>query len=100
MLDDILYKIDRASMASGLELREPMLDQDFVSLGLCIPDNLKLSATKSKACLRDLVDTHLPHVSRLPKRVLESPLICFTNQSLCRTPCQIYYLPIHHFGPF
>ena len=74
MLDDILYKIDRASMAFGLELREPMLDQDFVNYGLSIPDHYKLARGKSKACLRDLVDQHLPHVSRLPKKGFGIPL--------------------------
>lgn len=74
MLDDILYKIDRASMAFGIELREPMLDQDFVNYGLSIPDQYKLTKGKSKACLRDLVDQHLPHVSRLPKKGFGIPL--------------------------
>ena len=74
MRDDILYKIDRASMSCGLELREPMLDQDFVNYGLCIPDRYKLVDGKSKACLRDLVEQHLPHVSTLPKKGFGIPL--------------------------
>jgi len=74
MRDDILYKIDRASMACGLELREPMLDQDFVNYGLSISDRYKLVNGKSKACLRDLVDKHLPHVSILPKKGFGIPL--------------------------
>lgn len=74
MLDDILYKTDRASMANGLELREPMLDQDFVSLGLCAPDQYKQNNNNSKVALRELVDHHLPHVSMLPKKGFGIPL--------------------------
>jgi asparagine synthase (glutamine-hydrolysing) len=74
MLDDILYKIDRASMAHGLELREPMLDQELVSYGLLLPDSFKISKNRSKACFRDLVDHHLPHISRLPKKGFGIPL--------------------------
>ena len=74
MLDDILYKIDRASMACGLELREPMLDQKFVAMGLSIPDEYKLRGNYSKVCLRELVDSYLPHVSQLPKKGFGIPL--------------------------
>jgi asparagine synthetase B (glutamine-hydrolysing) len=61
-------------MAHGLELREPMLDQELVSYGLLLPDSFKISKNRSKACFRDLVDHHLPHISRLPKKGFGIPL--------------------------
>ena len=68
MRDDILYKIDRASMANGLELREPFLDQDIVNYGFLINDECKLDKNKGKNCLRNLIHKELPHLSNLKKK--------------------------------
>ena len=68
MRDDILYKIDRASMANGLELREPFLDQDIVNYGLLINDECKIYKNKGKNCLRKLIHKELPHLSNLKKK--------------------------------
>lgn len=68
MRDDILYKIDRASMANGLELREPFLDQDLVNYGLSLTDKSKLYKKSGKNCLRNFIGKELPHLSKLKKK--------------------------------
>src|SRR6266566_1204208 len=43
--DDILVKVDRASMAVGLEVRAPLLDHKFMEMVASIPSSLKLVGT-------------------------------------------------------
>ena len=64
LADDLLVKADRASMASGLELREPMLDHRLVEAMLAMPAKLKVRGAVTKPLLRRLVETRLG--ARLP----------------------------------
>jgi asparagine synthase (glutamine-hydrolysing) len=50
---DILVKVDRASMAHGLELRAPFLDRDFVEFGISLPSRMKFDKQKDKIILRE-----------------------------------------------
>lgn len=59
LADDLLVKADRASMASGLELREPLLDHRLVEAMLAMPANLKVRGAVTKPLLRRLVETRL-----------------------------------------
>jgi asparagine synthase (glutamine-hydrolysing) len=52
MPGDILVKTDRASMANGLELRSPFLDQGLAEFCISLPSYLKLSKNESKILLR------------------------------------------------
>ncbi|MEI7451741.1 MAG: asparagine synthase (glutamine-hydrolyzing) [Candidatus Falkowbacteria bacterium] len=52
MPGDILVKTDRASMATGLELRAPFLDVDFASFCIGLPARLKISTKQDKIILR------------------------------------------------
>ena len=58
--DDLLVKADIASMASSLELRSPMLDHHVVTLGLCLPPELKWRGRRGKAVLADAFGDLLP----------------------------------------
>ena len=58
--DDILTKVDRASMSTGLEAREPLLDHRVVSLSARIPKNLKYRDGESKYLLKKLLSRHIP----------------------------------------
>ena len=58
--DDILTKVDRASMANSLEVRAPFLDPQLVEFIARMPSNLKLRGFKTKVVLRRAVAPLLP----------------------------------------
>lgn len=57
--DDILTKVDRASMAHSLEARVPLLDLDLVQLALSLPPEIRLQHGP-KALLKDALKRHVP----------------------------------------
>jgi len=58
--DDILAKVDRASMAVGLETRVPFLDHRLAALAARIPLSMKTGDGRGKLILRKLVERHVP----------------------------------------
>lgn len=60
MMDDILVKVDRASMFNSLEVRSPFLDTEVVDFVNSIPLNLKLHGIKTKYVLKKLMENKLP----------------------------------------
>jgi asparagine synthase (glutamine-hydrolysing) len=60
MLDDILQKVDRATMTHSLEGREPMLDHRIVEFAAQLPDNFKYHNGVKKKILRDIVHDYIP----------------------------------------
>jgi len=65
----VLTKVDRASMAHGLEVRPPMLDNEVVDFAFRVPSSLKVRGAASKYLLQLAARTHLPEaiVSRRKK---------------------------------
>ena len=59
--DDILVKVDRASMAHSLETRAPFLDHSVAELAWKIPTKLKVHKGEGKLILKDLLSKYLPH---------------------------------------
>jgi asparagine synthase (glutamine-hydrolysing) len=57
---DILTKVDRASMAHGLEVRVPLLDDDVLALAFSLPRRQKIRDGESKWLLRRVLARHLP----------------------------------------
>jgi asparagine synthase (glutamine-hydrolysing) len=75
LLDNLLMKSDKLSMAHSLEVRVPMLDRPLVELGLGLPMRAKIGLSSSKRLLRRFVRAELPRViSRRPKRGFEIPV--------------------------
>ncbi len=73
--DDILYKVDRISMAHSLEVRPPFLDQRIVDFAASLPERFKLRGSQSKYVLRQLMKDKLPHtVLRRPKIGFDVPI--------------------------
>lgn len=76
MTDDILAKVDRASMATSLETRVPLLNHKIVEEAWRIPIEHKRSNNgKGKLILRDILYRHVPEklIDR-PKRGFSIPL--------------------------
>ncbi len=60
LVDGILVKVDRTSMAHGLEVRSPLLDQEVVELAARVPPALKLRRGRGKHLLAQAVADRLP----------------------------------------
>jgi asparagine synthase (glutamine-hydrolysing) len=75
LVDDLLVKADRMSMAHGLEVRSPFLDTELVELALRLRPSLKVRGMSLKRVLRDAVADLLPEeILRRPKRGFGVPL--------------------------
>ena len=59
LADGILAKVDRASMAHGLEVRSPMLDYRFIEFAWRLSPRDRIRMGQGKAVLRDAVRRHL-----------------------------------------
>lgn len=73
--DDILCKVDRASMAVSLESRVPYLDHRVAAVAARIPLNLKLRGGRGKHILRELLYREAPrHLFERPKAGFAIPV--------------------------
>jgi asparagine synthase (glutamine-hydrolysing) len=73
--DDLNVKMDRATMAFGLEARAPFLDQELVAYSLSLPLNQKVNHGKTKIALKRALRGIVPdEVFQRPKRGFQVPL--------------------------
>src|SRR5205085_6925276 len=62
--DDYLVKVDRASMAVGLEVRPPLLDHELLELTARIPSGLKVRGGETKWLMKQAFQDVLPDALR------------------------------------
>lgn len=75
LADEMLRKVDRMTMAHGLEARVPFLDHPLVELALAIPVSMKKNANLGKLVLRSIAKGWLgPEAAARPKSGFNSPL--------------------------
>jgi asparagine synthase (glutamine-hydrolysing) len=69
--DDILTKVDRASMYHSLEVRVPLLDHRIVEYAWSLPREYKLNINNQKIILRELLE------KKIPKKLISKKKIGF-----------------------
>ena len=75
LVDDILVKIDRASMAYGLEIRSPFMDHRLFEFCATLPAGWKLRRGRGKAILRHAARKLLPtSILRRQKKGFNAPV--------------------------
>jgi len=68
LLDDVLVKVDRMSMACSLEVRSPLLDVKLIELAAKLPFSANIQDGKGKAILREIARDLLPAESLQKKK--------------------------------
>jgi len=75
LVDDILMKVDKMSMAVSLEARDPLLDHPLLEFAASVPSSLKLAHGRSKYLLRKLLAKRIPQsIVDRPKQGFEAPI--------------------------
>jgi asparagine synthase (glutamine-hydrolysing) len=73
--DDFLVKVDRASMAHGLEVRPPLLDHELLELAGRIPSEYKVKGGETKWIFKQTFRDRLPEaILNRPKHGFEIPI--------------------------
>lgn len=82
LVDNILVKVDRASMASGLEIRSPFLDHRIIEFSAKIPSNLKIKYFNKKSFLKKIQRNNLPQeILHRKKQGFSSPISHWINDN-------------------
>lgn len=75
LVGDINTKVDRASMAHSLEVREPLMDHELIEWLATLPTDLKIRGQEGKWLLKKAFEPHLPHdILYRPKMGFSVPL--------------------------
>jgi asparagine synthase (glutamine-hydrolysing) len=81
--DDILVKVDRASMGCSLEVRSPFLDADLVDFLGTVPSRLKLRRFETKHLLKRAMRNELPDgIATRPKKGFGIPVAAWLKGEL------------------
>lgn len=93
--DDILVKVDRASMFSSLEVRSPLLDKDVIEFAWQLPIESKIFACKGKGKkhLYDLLCKYVPsEIIDRPKQGFTPPIASWLKADLKEWAHDILYI--------
>jgi asparagine synthase (glutamine-hydrolysing) len=94
LVDDILVKVDRASMAVSLEVRCPLLDHKFMELIARIPSSLKLKGSQGKYIFKQALGAVLPsEVLTRRKQGFAVPLAAWFRRDLKELASDILLSP-------
>ncbi len=75
MPGDILTKVDRTSMATSLEAREPLLDHRLVEFAARLPEAMRVKGTTGKYLLKKCMERYLPQdILYRPKQGFVTPI--------------------------
>ena len=81
--DDLLVKVDRASMACSLELRTPFLDHRLIEFAEGLPSSLKVHGFQPKYILKKAVERWLPkEIVYRQKRGFSVPIASWMRDEL------------------
>ena len=81
--DDILVKVDRMSMAHGLEVRAPFLDYRIIEFAATLPSRWKIMGNKKKIILRKAFSRLIPgNILNRPKHGFTVPLDAWFREGL------------------
>lgn len=81
--DDILTKVDRASMSLGLEARVPLLDENLIGFAASLPPLMKIRGKCTKWLLRQVLYKHVPRaLLERPKAGFAIPLAAWLRGPL------------------
>ena len=80
---DILTKVDRTSMAVGLEAREPLLDHRLIAFAATLPVSLRLQGGQGKWLMKKALEPYLPReVLYRPKMGFVTPISAWFRKGL------------------
>jgi asparagine synthase (glutamine-hydrolysing) len=92
LIDDIMTKVDRMSMAVSLEAREPLLDHRLLEFSARVPTRLKLRNGQGKYLLRRLLERSVPAaIVNRPKHGFEAPIGEWLKTALAPTAEALFF---------
>ena len=86
LTDEIMAKVDRASMSKSLESREPLLDYRLIEFVTRLPDSYKYYDGTTKYILKDIVHDYVP------KSIMDRPKMGFVAPLSIWMKDKLYYL--------
>ncbi len=94
LVDDVLVKVDRASMANSLEVRSPLLDHILMEMVARIPSKLKLHGRKGKYILKKALEPVLPsRILARPKQGFAVPIARWMRKEIKETTADLLLTP-------
>jgi asparagine synthase (glutamine-hydrolysing) len=87
---DILTKLDRTSMAVGLEAREPLLDHRLLEFAASLPENMRVRRGQGKWLMKRTMERYLPEdILYRPKMGFVTPIAQWFRGPLAETAREI-----------